>query len=199
MSDILWPVEQYYLQTDSSTRHSMRMCRSSTCAMAVKYLNPEALKGSNADDTYLKTVLKYGDTIYPAPHEKACHEYGVKARNYTNGTFKDLMAALQKGPVGVGFLHHGHVSAPRGGGHWVLLIGSTETHGIFHDPYGELDNVNGGYTKVGSGGKSVRYSWKNFRPRWASPSIGPGFYTTFELIKPKGDEILAKIKARPTL
>lgn len=183
MIDILHKVSQYYLQVDSATRHGNRMCRASTCAMAIKFLRPEALKGTNADDLYLKTVLKYGDTIYPGPHEKACLEYGVKATNYTNGTFQVLMAALQKGPVGVGFLHHGPVSAPRGGGHWVLLIGATQTHGIFHDPYGELDNVNGGYAQIGKGGKAVRYSWRNFLPRWASPSIGPGFYTTFELVR----------------
>jgi putative chitinase len=140
--------------------------------------------GSNADDGYLQAVLRYGDTIYPGPHEKACLEYGVRARNFTNGTFPALLEALKQGPVGVGFLHHGPVSAPRGGGHWVLLIGATATHGIFHDPYGELDNVNGGYAQIGRGGKAVRYSWKNFLPRWASPSIGPGFYTTFELAAP---------------
>ena len=183
MTDILWKVPQYFLQVDSATNHGSRMCRASTAAMAIKFLQPEALKGANADDLYLKTVLKYGDTIYPAPHEKACLEYGVKATNYTNGTFTALMEALQKGPVGVGFLHHGPVTAPRGGGHWVLLIGATTTHGIFHDPYGELDNVNGGYAQIGKGGKAVRYSWKNFLPRWASPSIGPGFYTTFELLE----------------
>jgi hypothetical protein len=170
MTDILWKVPQFYSQVDSATSHGQRMCRSSTNAMAIKYLKPEALKGSNADDHYLKSVLKYGDTTYPLPHEKAALEYGVKLQNFTNGTVKDLLGALKLGPVGVGFLHHGPATAPRGGGHWVLLIGATETHGIFHDPYGELDNVNGGYVKVGSGGKAVRYSWKNFLPRWASPS-----------------------------
>jgi predicted chitinase len=187
MTDILWKVPQFYSQVDSATSHGQRMCRSSTNAMAIKYLKPEALKGSNADDHYLKSVLKYGDTTYPLPHEKAALEYGVKLQNFTNGTVKDLLGALKLGPVGVGFLHHGPATAPRGGGHWVLLIGATETHGIFHDPYGELDNINGGYVKVGSGGKAVRYSWKNFLPRWASPSIGPGFYATYELVVPRSE------------
>jgi hypothetical protein len=181
MADILWKVPQYYSQIDSATGHGQRMCRSSTNAMAIKFLRPEALKGSNADDNYLKSVLKYGDTTEPVPHEKAALEYGVKLHNFTNGTVEDLQRALKLGPVGVGFLHHGPVSAPRGGGHWVLLIGATKTHGIFNDPFGELDVVNGGYIRIGSGGKEVRYSWKNFLPRWASPSIGPGFYTTYEL------------------
>ena len=59
---VLLPVKQYYPQTDSATGHGDRMCFSSTCAMAIKYLRPDALKGSNADDDYLRTVLKYGDT-----------------------------------------------------------------------------------------------------------------------------------------
>jgi hypothetical protein len=182
MTDILWNVSQYYSQVDSATGQGLRMCRSSTSAMAVKFLKPDSLMGPNADDTFLKEVMRHGDSTEPVPQEKACLEFGVKAQSFTNGTFPGLRAALQKGPVGVGFLHHGPVRAPRGGGHWALLIGATKTHGIFHDPYGELDAVNGGYVRVGSGGRSVRYSWKNFLPRWASASIGPGFYTTYEVI-----------------
>jgi predicted chitinase len=183
MANILWKVPQFYSQMDSQVSgQAVRSCRSSTTAMAIKFHKPQALLGSNADDTFLRTVLKYGDTTEPEPQRKAALEYGIKLTNYTNGTPTALLEALKRGPVGVGFLHHGPVSAPRGGGHWILLIGATETHGIFHDPYGELDVVNGGYVKIGSGGKGVRYSWKNFLPRWASPSIGPGFYTTFEPI-----------------
>ena len=37
--------------------------------------------------------------------------------------------------------------APSGGGHYILAIGYTDTHLIAHDPYGELDVVNGGYPK----------------------------------------------------
>jgi len=182
MTDILWNVSQYYSQVDSATHHGYRMCRSSTNAMAIKFLKPDALKGLNADDTYLKTVLMFGDTTEPVPHERAARDYGVRLRNFTSGTFPALLGALKLGPVGVGFLHHGPVSRPRGGGHWALLIGATKTHGIFNDPYGELDAVNGGYVRIGAGGKAVRYSWKNFLPRWASASIGPGFYTTYEAI-----------------
>jgi hypothetical protein len=53
---VLLPVKQYYPQTDSATGHGDRMCFSSTCAMAIKYLLPGALRGSNADDDYLRTV-----------------------------------------------------------------------------------------------------------------------------------------------
>ena len=38
------------------------MCFSSTMATGIKYFWPKSLSGANADDDYLRTVLKYGDT-----------------------------------------------------------------------------------------------------------------------------------------
>jgi len=71
--------------------------------------------------------------------------------------------------VPVGWLHHGQVSAPSGGGHWSLVIGwdpATRTL-LMHDPNGEADLVGGGYvrTAVGSG-KAQRYSERNWGRRW---------------------------------
>jgi hypothetical protein len=60
--------------------------------MAVKYLRPDALRGSNADDDYLKTVLKYGDTTQYTAHIKACADYGVLATFYRNGSLADSSA-----------------------------------------------------------------------------------------------------------
>ena len=161
------------------------MCFSSTCAMAIKYLRPDALRGSNADDDYLKTVLKYGDTTQYTSHIKACQQYGVLASFYKNGTKATLLSELRAGfPVATGILHHGPVSAPSGGGHWMLLIGDDGVNGVFHDPYGELDNVIGGYVKIGSGGKEVRYSWKNWLRRWEVEGPRTGWYMTFRLDKP---------------
>lgn len=177
---VLLPVKQYYLQTDSATKHGDRMCFSSTCAMAIKYLCPDALKGSNADDDYLKTVLKYGDTTQYTSHVKACQQYGVIAAFYQRGSKALLIDQLKKGfPVATGILHKGPATSPRGGGHWMLLIGEDATHGTFHDPYGEMDNVNGGYVTIGSGGKNVKYSWKNWLPRWEVEGPGSGWYMTF--------------------
>lgn len=177
MTHILLPVSQYYPQTDSRTAHADRMCFSSTMAMGIKYLWPSSLSGSNADDDYLRTVLKYGDTTNSSAQIRAAQDYKVKATFFRNGTRASLHDRLSAGlPVPVGFLHHGPASAPRGGGHWVLLIGMTDTHGIFHDPYGELDNANGGYVKRGSGGKQVSYSWKNWLPRWEVDGPGTGWF-----------------------
>ena len=156
------------------------MCFSSTCAMAIKYLRPDALKGSNADDDYLRTVLKYGDTTISTSQIKACQQYGVFASFYQKGTKQALLNELKAGfPVAVGILHKGHVSNPVGGGHWMLLIGDDGEHGIFHDPYGEMDNVNGGYVKVGSGGKEVEYTWHNWLKRWEVEGKGTGWFMTF--------------------
>lgn len=153
--------------------------------MALKFLMPEALKGSNADDDYLRTVLRYGDTTQYTAQIKALQEYGVHATFYQNGTRTQLLNELNQGyPVATGILHHGPVSAPRGGGHWMLLIGDDGTNGVFHDPYGEMDNVNGGYVKIGSGGKEVKYSWKNWLRRWEVEGPRTGWYMTFRPAKP---------------
>lgn len=167
MSNIILNVPQYYPQTDSRTAHADRMCFSSTMAMGIKYLWPQSLQGVNADDDYLKTVLRFGDTINPVAQIKAAAQYNVLATFSKKGSLQGLRDRLLAGlPVPVGFLHHGPATAPRGGGHWALLIGLTGTHAIFHDPYGELDNVNGGYPRRGVGGREVRYTLKNWLPRW---------------------------------
>ena len=177
MTNILLPVAQYYPQTDSNTAHADRMCFSSTMAMGIKYLRPSSLLGSNADDTYLRTVLRFGDTTNPQAQIKAAETYKVKATFHKTGSLKSLFDRLAAGlPVPVGFLHHGPAFFPRGGGHWALLIGATDTHGIFHDPYGEMDNVNGGYPRRGVGGKSVNYSWRNWAKRWSPEGAFNGWF-----------------------
>ena len=192
---VLLKVQQYYLQTDSATRHGDRMCFSSTCAMAVKYLLPNALLCSNADDGYLRTVLKYGDTTQSTSQIKACQQYGVFASFYQKGTKQDLINELKAGyPVATGILHKGHVSAPRGGGHWMLLIGDDGQNGIFHDPYGKMDNVNGGYVTVGRGGKSVKYSWRNWLRRWEVEGRGTGWFMTFRPVQQPPTQPIALVE-----
>ena len=179
MSKIL-NVAQYYLQTDSRTNHASRMCFSSTCAMGLKFLLPESLKGSNADDNYLKRVLKYGDTTDSQAQVKALDSYGIKASFLFNGNKAKLIQEIDKGfPVATGILHRGPSSAPRGGGHWMLAIGYTDTHVVCHDPYGEMDNAGGGYPNPGVGGKSIAYTWKNWLPRWEADGPGTGWHITF--------------------
>ena len=162
------------------------MCFSSTAAMAIKYLNPTALLGSNADDDYLKRVLRYGDTTEATAHLRAAFDYGIKATFLTNGTRTTLEKELDAGyPVACGILHHGPAHAPRGGGHWMLVVGLTDTHVVCHDPYGEMDNANGGYPKPGWGGKNISYTWKNWSKRWMVEGNGSGWYMTFRKLNQK--------------
>ena len=49
-----------------------------------------------------------------------------------------------------------------------MAVGYDAENLIAHDPYGELDVVNGGYPKTGGTyGKFIKYSWKNWVPRWS--------------------------------
>lgn len=176
MSDILVDVPQYYPQTDSRTGHADRMCFSSTMAMGIKYLWPESLLGSNADDDYLRTVFKYGDTTSAAAQMRAAADYNVKATFRQDGTVTSIRKRLEDGrPVPVGFNHKGPPTRSYGG-HWVLAIGLTDTHIIVHDPYGELDNVNGGYVRRGSGGRAIKYTLRNWLPRWEVEGPGTGWF-----------------------
>jgi hypothetical protein len=133
-------------------------------------LKPGVLAGpGQPDDRYLRRLQQLGgDTTDVAAQIRTLRSLGFEA------TFRQEMgealveSELAAGrPVPVGWLHHGSVAAPRGGGHWSLIVGATASHWILHDPFGEADMVGGGYasTAIGSG-KFVRYTRRNFNRRW---------------------------------
>ncbi len=160
----------YYTQLDSRTNHAARMCFSSTCAMAAEFLKPGCLGGNTgADDLYMtKYVFKYGDTTNPQAQVSALKDLGIHAVFRQNLNRGDIVSQLQKGyPVPVGYLHKGYVSSPQGGGHWCLIVGIDleNKQYIVNDPWGDCDLIHGGM--LGSqNGYRVRYSFKNFEPRW---------------------------------
>lgn len=175
-----FPLEvPYYYQRDSHTGQGERMCFSSSMAMAIEYLNPAALAGD--DDDYLKVVQRYGDTVSSDAQLKAARSLGMTVTFHTNGKQSDLLAQLDKGiPVPIGILHKGSINNPTGGGHWITLIGYNSTHFMVHDPFGELDLLNGGYPKAGpNDGKDQRYSRKNLMARWLIASDSDGWYMKF--------------------
>jgi hypothetical protein len=143
----------WYAQMDSTDRaQAARMCFSSSCAMLLQYLKPGTLAGVNGDDQYLLRVMSYGDTT----------------------DAKDIEQQIKAGiPVPCGFLHRGPVTAPRGGGHWLIVVGFTQTHLVVHDPYGEADLVNG--TTLGGVARFMRYSRQNFGRRWMVEGLGSGW------------------------
>jgi hypothetical protein len=172
MPDLLLKVN-YFSQRDSTTGHSMRMCFSSACAMLLDTLKPGAIKGANEDDQYLRTVFRYGDTTIAAAQVQALKHYGISAEFRQNLSWADLDAKLAKGiPVPIGILHHGHVSKPTGGGHWILIIGKKADGSAYyvHDPFGDLDLINGGY--IATVGRQLAYSVKNLGPRWRVGGAG---------------------------
>ena len=171
----------YFSQRDSVTAHGDRMCFSSTCAMAAAFLRPGCLSGSGQpDDRYLGIVQRYGDTTEATAQMHALQGLGIRARFRTDGRIEDLIRQLGRGvPVPVGWLHHGPVNAPRGGGHWSLVVGWDPARRavLMHDPYGEARLVGGGYvtTALGSG-RGLWYSERNWGRRWMVEGAGSGWF-----------------------
>lgn len=163
----------YFSQRDNS-RDPSRTCFSSSCAMMLKGLKPSSIKN---DDEYVATVFKHGDTTSASAQIAALADYGVKAEFKQNGSWSDIDAQLTLGiAVPIGILHKGSVKNPVGGGHWIVVIGRNEdnTAYIVHDPFGDLDLINGGY--ISSNGKAKSYSKKNLRPRWLVESSTSGWF-----------------------
>jgi predicted chitinase len=133
-----------------------------------------ALTGPNGDDQYLARVQTYGDTTDATAQVRALASFGIKARFVQSAGWADIEQQIATGiPVPCGFLHRGPVTAPGGGGHWLIVVGFTPTHLIVHDPFGEADLVNG--TTLGGAARFARYSYKNFGPRWMVEGPGTGW------------------------
>jgi GH24 family phage-related lysozyme (muramidase) len=156
----------YFYQRDSKTGHGERSCFSSAMAMALAYINPDAIKGD--DDWYLNEVFRFGDSVSSEAQVAAAHSLGFAAEFRMDGSEKLLLEILDSDtPVPIGILHHGTVDQPSGGGHWVCLIGYDDKYFHVHDPFGELNLVGGGYPKAGpTDGKFQKYSRKNLMERW---------------------------------
>ena len=165
----------YFYQRDSKTGHGERSCQASALAMVIKYLDPGMIKD---DDDYLNLVFRYGDTVSQNAHGKALDHLGLKYKFSTTGTEKDLTDILDQGyPVPIGILHKGNINNPSGGGHYITLTGYDDKCFYVHDPFGELDLVNGTYPKSGPvDGKAQKYTRKNLMKRWLIQSNSDGWY-----------------------
>ena len=162
----------YYSQRDNKV-DPMRTCFSSSCAMLLKYLKPNSISG---DDEYIQTVYRYGDTTNADIQVKALQHYGVTSEFCQNFNWTDIDSQLVRQiPVPIGILHHGPVTSPSGGGHWIVIIGRNEdnTKYVVNDPFGELDLVNGNY--ISTNGKGLLYSKKNLGPRFLVEGPGTGW------------------------
>jgi hypothetical protein len=164
----------YFYQSDSKTGQGQRMCQSSAIASRIKRIAPTLIKD---DDDYLAIVNRFGDTVSQEAHRKALEHLGLKAEFRTNGSEKLLLSLLDEGDdIPIGVLHKGHVSSPVGGGHWIDIIGYDARNFHVHDPFGEMDVVNGGYVSTSpTAGRNQRYTRKNLLKRWLISSQSDGW------------------------
>lgn len=164
-------VVPYFSQRDNK-KDPMRTCFSSSCAMLLASLDPDAIE---SDDEYINEVYKYGDTTEASAQLQTLKHFGVDAKFVQNASWETVESQLKKGiPVPMGILHKGPVSNPSGGGHWICCVGVTadKTKLWVHDPFGDLDLIVGTY--LSTDGKYKLYSKKNLGPRFLveGPSSG---------------------------
>ena len=163
---------EYQSQLDNASGYGGRECFSSSCAMVAMYYG----KVKN-DDHYNIVRSKYGDTTDAQAQVHALRELGLEANFITNATTNDLKHQMKIGrPTPCGWLHVGNVNDPRGGGHYSVCVGMSDEdeQWIHHDPNGEADLVFGGYLNH-TDGAYVKYSYKNWNPRWCVEGEGSGW------------------------
>jgi len=177
---------EYFSQRDNY-RDANRTCFSSSCAMALKYVQPGSIVN---DDDYIETVFSIGDTTESWVQVKALGSYGVESVFRQSGTLDDIKRQIDKGfPVPCGILHNGPADAPNGGGHWITVIGYEEDYRkpgggefIVHDPWGEIDHVSGTYISID--GENLKYSYALFNSRWTVDGEDDGWYIDIVKVKP---------------
>lgn len=162
----------FFAQQDNGPE-GWRQCQTSSIAMCLAFLRVPGIK----DDTdYLKVVNRYGDTTTQEAHRQALKALGVRARFRQDLTPTHLQGEIKAGyPVAIGILHHGPVSKPSGGGHYITVRGfdTAASAWLVHDPYGELDLVNGGWaSQATNAGRNQSYSFRNLNPRFMPGGSG---------------------------
>ena len=169
----------YEYQLDNASGSGYRECFSSSCAMIARFYGQV-----DSDDEYNIIRARYGDTTDANAQVAALRSLGFDARFVTKCNAQVLEREIDNGrPVAVGWLHHGSVASPSGGGHWSCCIGYTEDSFVFNDPNGEADMTNGGYVSNSAGrGAGVKYSKKSWLRRWEVDGPDTGWAI---LVKPE--------------
>ena len=168
----------YFSQNDNASGTGFRECFSSTCAMVGAFYGK--VKG---DDEYNLIRARFGDTTDAQAQIQALRVLGLDARFVTNAAPGLLESEILAGrPVPVGWLHHGPVTAPTGGGHWTLCIGCWAESFVMNDPNGEADMLNGGYVNH-TQGNGIAYSRRNWLRRWEADGPSTGWAL---VVKPGG-------------
>lgn len=164
---------KYQSQNDNASGTGYRECFSSSCAMVAMYYGKV-----DDDNEYNLIRQKFGDSTDPQAQVRTLRSLGLEATFISNGSTSDIKAAIDSNrPVPVGWLHHGSVSSPSGGGHYSVVVGYDDAASswIMHDPNGEALLTTGGYTD-NLDGSFKNYSYNNFNPRWIVEGEGSGWY-----------------------
>ena len=166
----------YFWQQDNGP-DGWRECQGSCIAMGLAF---KQVPGIKDDLDYVRITRRQGASRYRSTHVNALAAMGFS--NYVwreNWSAEEIQQEIRQGNViCAGIYHHGHVSAPTGSGHFINLIGFDEANRqwIVHDPYGELDLVNGGWaSRSATAGRRVRYSFRNLNPRLFHPGPKNGW------------------------
>lgn len=154
-------VPKYFSQRDNYTMPH-RTCNSSANAMYLDWLMRVIGKsGLNEDNGYLRTVLKYGDTIYHSAQTAAIKAYGFSTKWMTDMDYPFIEQLLAAGfPVVCNIEHRGSLSNPTGG-HIIMLTADKGDNFLVHDPYGTLAS-----DYRNTQGKDSVISKKEFKIRW---------------------------------
>ncbi len=169
----------YFSQRDNAAQ-AHRTCNTASCWMGALYMKTalweECGQDHNADlNFYLPKVEAYGDTTDHGAQTRALSSLGVDSEWHTSLSMNDVKKEIDTGrPVVLGVLHKGPVSSPRGGGHMILAVGYDDTGFFIHDPYGEMDLVNGDYPDS-TDGSYRHYSYKNLGARFEVEGPGSGW------------------------
>jgi uncharacterized protein YvpB len=156
------PLPVLYMSQRDNYRDASRTCFSSSCAMMLKFLKPNSIKG---DNDYIRVVFGYGDSTDSNAQLSALGHYGLPTKFVTNGSRDLIKKQIDAGkPVPAGFLHHGTVQNPQGSGHWLCIVGYDVNGYWVHDPWGDCNLIDGTYPSTK--GSKLHYSFKNFEPRW---------------------------------
>ena len=161
----------YDCQLDNPSGQGFRECFSSSCAMVAQFWG--AISHPNE---YHQVRPRFGDSTEATSQIRTLQHFGLNAEFKQMGSKEKLKQQIDRGrPAPVGFLHHSHFSAPSGGGHFAVCLGYNKTGFIFHDPYGRLDERNGGYPNPGPYGQNVEYSYQCWVPRWSVANDNDGW------------------------
>jgi hypothetical protein len=141
-----------------------RTCNSTANAMVLNYYRKLMGKDVVADDVYLESVLRRGDTIYHEVQTEALKAYGLDTYWSTSSDWDRVQLALDAGyPVAVNILHRGNLNGVLRGGHIITLRAIDLARGKIKvtDPYGLLASNYQDYSRF-----EYELSINEFKQRW---------------------------------